>query len=457
MAYCKIHAIRAAVGAAVDYICNEAKTEGKMLISSHDCQPETAAEEFAFSLSKTSSSDPNKAYHLIQSFLPGETTPEIAHTIGNELASRILGENFSYIVATHTDRNHLHNHIVFCAADNVHHRKYHDCKRTYYRIRNTSDELCAQHDLSVITDSKNLGATYKEWTEEKKGASWKSVVKKDINAAVKKAATYDDFLRIMKEQGYQIRGENLNAAAPKYISFLPPGKDRWIRGKETTLGPDFTRESINRRIESGSAMDMNVLLHPENDRLIQISDEKLADSPYLKRWADQKNLQIASAAYTEIKRAGFSSLEDLSSHIAMLRSQISTLRDTAREADRKMSPLAEIIRYAEQYTANLPYKLRYEKAKDPDRYFRKHESEISLCEGAMHILKKAGIDPATIDLDELRQSYAKLNSEKSEAITKYKQLSDEQKELERLQKTMDKYIQLERKEPERTDNNDTLT
>ena len=191
----------------------------------------------------------------------------------------------------------------------------------------------------MITESKTLGATYKEWAEEKKGASWKSVVKKDINAAVKKAATYDDFLRIMKDLGYQTRGEDLNAASPKYISFLPPGKDRWIRGKETTLGPDYTRESINRRIESGSAMDMNDLLHPENDRLIQISEEKLADSPYLKRWADQKNLQIASAAYTEIKRAGFSSLEDLSSHIAKLRSQISTLRDTAMNADRKMSPL----------------------------------------------------------------------------------------------------------------------
>ena len=151
MAYTKIHAITATVHKAVDYICNPDKTDEGILISSYGCSPETAAYDFKFALSKTKQSDPNKAYHLIQSFLPGEVSYKEAHQIGVELADKLLEGKYSYVVSTHIDKGHVHNHIIFCAADNINHEKYHDCKKTYYNIRSLSDNLCREHELSVIT------------------------------------------------------------------------------------------------------------------------------------------------------------------------------------------------------------------------------------------------------------------------------------------------------------------
>lgn len=129
MAYTKIHAITATVGKAVDYICNPGKTDEGILISSYGCSPETAAYDFKFQLSKTSQSDPNKAYHLIQSFLPGEVSYREAHQIGVELADRLLEGEYSYVVTTHIDKEHVHNHIIFCAADNINHANITTAKR----------------------------------------------------------------------------------------------------------------------------------------------------------------------------------------------------------------------------------------------------------------------------------------------------------------------------------------
>ena len=129
MAYTKIHAIKATVDKAIDYICNPDKTDDKIFISSYACSPETAAIDFKYTLDHCRENNPNKAYHLIQAFAPGEVSFEEAHKIGQELADRVLEGNYSYVVTTHIDKGHVHNHIIFCAADNINHDKYHDCNK----------------------------------------------------------------------------------------------------------------------------------------------------------------------------------------------------------------------------------------------------------------------------------------------------------------------------------------
>ena len=121
---------------------------------------ETAPYDFNFALSKTKQSDPNKAFHLIQSFAPGEVSYDEAHRIGIELADKLLEGKYSYVISTHIDKGHIHSHIIFCAADNIEHKKYNDCKRTYYHIRELSDTLCKEHNLSVINPSQNKGKRY---------------------------------------------------------------------------------------------------------------------------------------------------------------------------------------------------------------------------------------------------------------------------------------------------------
>ena len=181
-----------------DYICNPAKTDESILISSFGCSPETAAFDFKFALSKTNQADPNKAFHLIQAFMPGEVSYKEAHQIGIELADKLLEGKYSYIVATHIDKGHVHNHIIFCAADNINHEKYHDCKKTYYHIRHMNDELCSEHQLSVLPPTDQRGKTYKEWLSNKSNPSWKTRLKNDIDEAIQSVDTYEDLLDLIR-------------------------------------------------------------------------------------------------------------------------------------------------------------------------------------------------------------------------------------------------------------------
>ena len=456
MAYCKIHAIRATVSRAINYITSPAKTDDKCLISAFGCSVESADIEFKFALSKTSRSDPNKAYHLIQSFAPGEVNPHLAHKIGTDLAGELLAGKFSYVIATHIDRDHIHNHIIFCAANNTDHRKYHDCKQTYQQIRTISDRLCEENGLNVIKSRNQKGKSYKEWSEEKNESSWKAQVKKDIDAAIRQALDYEHFLRILRDQGYQIKGENLQAASPKYIPFLPPGKDRWVRGRASTLGEDFTRERIAERIQEKSP-SCDRQIQESTPRLIILSAETLKNKPYLLRWANTKNLQTAAEIYTQIQRSGYSSLEDALDHLAAAKSQSKAIHATTTELDQKMRQLAKIIRYAEQYQENLPYKRRYAKSKDPDGYFRRHETEIQLCDGAAYMLKKEGIDPDKIDLEAMRTDYEEMKNQKNASMKTYAELNADTKKLEKLTETLERYLEREDRNRTRTDRDDTLS
>ena len=251
MAYTEIHAIKTTVNKAIDYICNPEKTADRFLISSFACAPETAAIDFEYTLDHCRENSPNKAYHLIQSFYPGEVSYEEAHRIGVELADKVLEGKYAYVVTTHIDKEHCHNHIIFCAADHIHYDKYHDCKKTYYQIRNLSDELCREHYLSVIEPGEKRGQKHIEWQAEKTNSSWKSEIRKDINSAIRSSSTYEEFLQILTAKGYEIKGESLEENAAKYISFRPNNRERFVRGSAKSLGREYTKERIKERIDSG--------------------------------------------------------------------------------------------------------------------------------------------------------------------------------------------------------------
>lgn len=250
MAITKIHAIQATVHKAVNYICNSQKTDESSLISSFGCSPETAAFDFKFALSKTNQADPNKAFHLIQAFAPGEVSYKEAHQIGVELADKLLEGKFSYIVSTHIDKGHVHNHIIFCAADNVNHEKYHDCKQTYYHIRRLNDELCSKHQLSVISPTNQRGKSYKEWTSGRNGTSWKIKLKQDIDEAIQNADTYEQCMELIRAKGYETKGETIGENALKYISFRPLDREHFVRGSLKSLGAEYTKERIKERVET---------------------------------------------------------------------------------------------------------------------------------------------------------------------------------------------------------------
>ena len=355
MAYTKIHAIKATVDKAIEYICNPDKTDEQIYVSSYACAPETAAIDFKYTLDHCRENSPNKAYHLIQAFAPGEVSYEEAHRIGKELADKVLEGKYSYVLTTHIDKGHIHNHIIFCAADNIEHNKYHDCKQSYYHIRKLSDELCKVHNLSIIIPGGERGKKYKEWQSDQNGSTWKTQLRRDINFCIKSASTYEDFLLLMRAKGYEIKGESFEESAAKYISFRPLDKERFVRGSTKSLGKEYTKERIRERIEMKRERKSVI---PKKDysarRLIDTSDEKFQNSPELQQWATIENLKIATQSYNEV-----GSLSDLKHQITVKTEAGKYAKQSAVKLEHRMKDLAEIIKYAEQYKDNRSYHIAY--------------------------------------------------------------------------------------------------
>jgi len=458
MAITKIHPIKATVSSAINYICNEKKTDGKVLISSFGCSPESAANDFKFTLSHTKQSDPNKAFHLIQSFAPGEVTPEVAHAIGVELADRLLQGKYSYVVATHIDHDHIHNHLIFCAADNIDYQKYHDCKSSYYHIRNLSDELCAENNLSIIKESNNIGKSYKEWMEEKKGTSWKTKLKQDINSAIKQSHTYDEFIKIMQENGYQLKDAGLGPDNHKYISFLPPGKERWIRGREKSLGKDFTKERIKERIEEKAkirAERMQRFIHPSR-KLIDTSDSKFEENSGLKHWAERENLKRAAAIYAELGKLGLQSMDELDDKISSLHDDAKSGKKTVIALEKEIKSFSEIVKFARQYEENKKYEFHYKKSKDPERYYREHSDQLALVWGAKDILENAGINPKSINLHEIENHLKELTERHKKLSNQYRSADKEFEKLVQLRDSLNSFMKDEPSQEQERQNKKSL-
>ena len=381
MAYTKIHAIKATVDKAIDYICNPDKTDEQIYVSSYACAPETAAIDFKYTLDHCRENSPNKAYHLIQAFAPGEVSYEEAHHIGKELADKVLEGKYSYVLTTHIDKGHIHNHIIFCATDNIEHNKYHDCKQSYYHIRKLSDELCKEHNLSIIIPGGERGKKYKEWQSDQNGSTWKTQLRRDINFCIKSASTYEDFLLLMRAKGYEIKGESIVTAsgsieegAAKYISFRPLDKERFVRGSTKSLGKEYTKERIRERIEA--KWERKTVIQKKDyssRRLIDTSDEKFQGSPGLQQWATIENLKIAAQSYNEV-----GSLSDLKHQITVKTEAGKSAKQSVVKLEHHIKDLAEIIKYAEQYKTNRSYHIAYKKSKNPDAYFRRYESQLIL-------------------------------------------------------------------------------
>lgn len=446
MAITRIHPVKATVQKTINYICNRAKTKEELLISSYATSPKTAQYDFKYALSKSKgNSDPNLAYHLIQSFAPGEVSYEEAYRIGIELADKLLEGKYSYVIATHVDHNHVHNHICFCAADNIDHNKYHDCTKSYYHIRELNDQLCKEHNLSVIAPGPTKAKKYNEWLADKKGTSWKTQLRNDIDELIKKAKDYDEFISLLKAKGYEIKGESFDDKSPKYISFKPIASGSWIRGRDKSLGAEYTKERIKARIEDNQKelskekipfpkrRKKTILKDYAKQRLIDTDNEKFQNSPGLQHWADIQNLKIAASSYSNA-----ASMKELQEKIASKTLIANETKSAVVEMEHELKEMSEILKYAKQYVENKPYHYRYQKSKNPDQYFRNHDMQLILYDGAVNELRRHNINLKNLDLDRMSSDYQVLWDKKEELKKTYKstekEISDMQKEWENVEK-----------------------
>ena len=229
---------------ALDYAANRDKTEQSCFESSYACTLETAFADMRQTKERWHKLGGVQGYHLVQSFAAGEVTPELAHRIAKELADRVLGGRYEYVIGTHLNTGHIHSHIVWNSVSRIDGKKYHSNGKSYVtQIRAVSDELCRKYKLSVIDteNSNHIAKPYAEWLAEKNNQpTWRTAIRQDVDEAIQQSLTWRQFLSAMERKGYEVR------MGRKYPVLRPPGKERFVRFK--TLGKRYTPEAIQTRI-----------------------------------------------------------------------------------------------------------------------------------------------------------------------------------------------------------------
>ena len=229
---------------ALDYAANRDKTEKSCFESSYACTLKTAFADMRQTKEQWHKSGGVQGYHLVQSFAAGEVTPELAHQIAKELAARVLGGRYEYVIGTHLNTGHIHSHIVWNSVSCVDGKKYRSNYKSYVtEIRAVSDELCRKYTLSVIDteNSNHVAKPYAEWLAEKNGQpTWRTAIRQDVDEAIQQSLTWRQFLNALERNGYEVR------MGRKYPVLRPPGKERFVRFK--TLGKRYTPEAIQTRI-----------------------------------------------------------------------------------------------------------------------------------------------------------------------------------------------------------------
>ena len=422
---------------AIAYILNPEKTDEKLLVSSYGCASETAAREFEWTrkIAEQKGMNPVRiiARHVIQSFEIGEVTPELAHEIGKQFADEILGGKYEYVLTTHIDKDHVHNHLIFNAVDFVDYHAYKSYKRIYYDMREVSDRLCKENGLSVIPPSQNKGMGYKEYTEAKRGASWKQKLKQTIDRLVITAKDYDDFLRLMQEAGYEIK-------TGKYISFRAEGQERFTRSK--TIGENYTEERIKDRIAGRTPRRNRRQTVPKGISLIGDIQERirLIDSKGYEYKAKLTILKEAAQTLNYLTENNLLQYADLEKKVEDVHSSYDRTGKELKGVEARLREVQPLIKNISNYQRLKPVYDAFQKAKDKPGFKAKHEAELVIFEAARSTLLVMQGDEKLPSLKTLQAEQQQLLDEQQRLYDERAKLKKEVKQIETIKSNVDTFL-----------------
>ena len=437
MAVTKIKAIRGTLSKAIAYILNPEKTDDKLLVSSYGCASETAAREFEWTrkIAEQKGMNPVRiiARHVIQSFEIGEVTPELAHEIGKQFADEILGGKYEYVLTTHIDKDHVHNHLIFNAVDFVDYHAYKSYKRIYYDMREVSDRLCKENGLSVIPPSQNKGMGYKEYTEAKRGTSWKQKLKQTIDRLVITAKDYDDFLRLMQEAGYEIK-------TGKYISFRAEGQERFTRSK--TIGENYTEERIKERIAGRTPRRSQRQTTPKGISLIGDIQERISliDSKGYEYKAKLTILKEAARTLNYLTENNLLQYADLEKKVEDVHSSYDRTGKELKGVEARLREVQPLIKNISNYQRLKPVYDAFQKAKDKPGFKAKHEAELVIFEAARSTLLAMQGDEKLPSLKTLQAQQQRLLEEQQRLYDERAKLKKEVKQIETIKSNVDTFL-----------------
>jgi len=401
------------VSAQLNYIMNPAKTNGGKLISSHASMPETAVNEFMLCrqeyLENTGREIENEVlvYHVRQAFKPDEITPEEANEIGKELASRMTDDQFAYVVATHIDKHHIHNHIIICSTDLDGQHKYRDVKQSAKDLAQISDSLCREHGLSVIQNPQDKTVTYDKWQGNQRRFTHRDELRMIIDTALRMQPDgFDALMQLLEDAGCLIK-------RGAHISIKPPEGERCIR--LDTLGPEYDEASLRRTLARDH---VHIPKIPRGDytesqikRLIDIEAKlRVGKGKGYQVWAERNNIEAKAQMIIFLKEHHIGSMEELNEQIQELTDQQNALKASLREKQNRMKEINRQRQAIRDYSRTKEIYTQYRESGWSVKFYQDHRQEIEDHRNAQAIY--SSLDEKMPTLKELTAEYDELKGRK---------------------------------------------
>lgn len=433
--------VSTAIADIIDYVENPQKTDFGKFIYGYECDTRTADAEFLLSkrqyanlTGRNRGADDVIAYHLRQAFKPGEVTPEEANQIGRELALKLTKENHAFVVCTHVDKHHVHNHIIINSTTLDCQKKFRNFWGSTWAIRRMNDKLCLEHGLSIVENPKPSRDHYGTWLGNTKQPSFQEQLRRAIDAALEeRPKDFEEFLNKLEAAGIDVNQEHKN------LRFRVPGQQNYTRCN--TLKGDYTEQAIQERIEGTRTVKPRRTFSkkpaPKVGLLVDIEAAvRAGKGPGYERWAKVFNLKQLSQAVIYLKEHGDMSYEDLQEKAAAATASFNTLSAQIKELESRMTANGELQKQIVNYAKTRAVYVEYRKAGYSKKFRSEHEADILLHQAAKKYFDSIGITKLP-SVKSLREEYAGLLEQKRKAYAAYKQARSDMKELHNIKTNVD--------------------
>lgn len=441
-----------ALGRVTDYVENPEKTDGGDLVTAYQCNPSIADQEFLFSkrqyaviTGRERKDNDVIAYHLRQSFKPGEITPEQANKIGYDLAMSLTKGRHAFIVCTHVDKHHIHSHIVFNSTTIDCSRKFRNFWRSSFAIRKVSDMLCLENGLSVIAEPKPSRGSYGTWLGEDKPPTVRGQLEALIDTALGQGCKdFDSFLAAMKAAGAEVK-------QGKHLAFKIPSGKRFVRCD--SLGDDYTETAIMERISGKRivAPKTKVAVQSKPNLLIDIQARmQKINSPGFERWAKIFNLKEMAKTVLYLQENGLTDLGELEKACDAAAQKFNDLGNQMKAAEQRMKDISELQRNIGTYSKTHEIYAQYRKltGRKQAKFYEQHSSEITACQAAKRYFNTLGLKKLP-SIQSLKREYATLYAENRKRYPEYKQAKAKMIELLTAKNNVERILGVTEKEKNR--------
>lgn len=447
-----------AISDIIDYVKNPEKTDHGKLITSYQCDSRVADAEFLFAkkryIQKTGrvrGADDVIAYHLRQSFVPGEITPEEANRLGQELARRFTKGNNAFIVCTHIDKAHIHNHIIWNSVNLECDRKFRNFWGSTRAVRRLNDTICIENGYSIVENPKSHGKSYNKWLGDQAKPSHRELLRVAIdNALSEKPADWDALLKLLQEAGYEIK-------VGKNPSFRCEGWDRAVR--LDTLGENYSKDMLLSVIKGEKRhtprKKKQITQEPKKVNLLVDIQAKLREGKgagYAK-WARSFNLKQLAQTMNYLTDHGLLEYAVLAEKTSAATARYNELSGQIKAAEKRMAEIAVLRTHIINYSKTRDVYVAYRKAGYSKKFLAEHEADILLHKAAKKAFDELGLKKIPT-VKSLQAEYAKLLEEKKKAYGEYRQSRDEMRELLTVKANVDRLLGTEEQEAEKEKEHD---